>query len=146
MKSNHFFSLIFCYFIFLSCSTDNDRSDVNFIRANINGIDLKFNIISVDTEDYTEYIDIIVSATMESDPSKKIIIASQFGITGENEIWRCDYFTNNTFYRIQNPEAFLSNITKNSDNQYNATFSGNLINPETDEIFVLTNGEMKIKY
>ena len=47
---------------------------------------------------------------------------------------------------IQNPEAFLSNITKNSDNQYNATFSGNLINPETDEIFVLTNGEMKIKY
>lgn len=146
MKINYFFSLVFSFIILISCSSEDNKSDVNYIRAKINGTELKFNIISVDIEDFIEYKDIIISATMESDPTKTIIIASQLGVTGENEVWRCDYFTNSTFYRIENQEAFLSNVTKNSDSQYDATFSGNLINPLTNDVLVLTNGEMKIKY
>ncbi len=146
MKIKFIFPFVFCFLILFSCDSDEDKSDVNFIRVNINDIPLKFNIISVDIEDFVEYKDIIISATMESDPTKTIIIASQYGITGENEVWRCDYFTNNTYYRIENQDAFLSSITKNSDSQYNATFSGNLINPLSNEILVVTGGEMKINY
>lgn len=81
MKSKYLLVIIFSITTLFSCSSDSDKSDVNYIKAKINGVDLKFNIISVDIEDYTEYKDIIISATMESDPTKSIIIASQYDVT-----------------------------------------------------------------
>ena len=128
MKLKYLLVSIFSIIILYSCSSDSDKSDINFIKAKINGVDMKFNIISVDREDYTEYKDIIISATMESDPSKSIIIASQFGITGESEIWRCTHYSNGSYFEIQNVDTFISNISKNSTGNYEATFSGNLIN------------------
>lgn len=146
MKSKYLLVIIFSITTLFSCSSDSDKSDVNYIKAKINGVDLKFNIISVDIEDYTEYKDIIISATMESDPTKSIIIASQYDVTGEGEIWRCTHYSNGFYYEIQNADIFVSNITKNSSGKYEATFSGNLINPVDDSVITLTNGSMKIKY
>lgn len=146
MKSKYLLVIIFSITTLFSCSSDSDKSDVNYIKAKINGVDLKFNIISVDIEDYIEYKDIIISATMESDPSKSIIIASQFGVTGEGEIWRCSHYSGSDYYEIQNADTFISNITKNSSGNYEATFSGNLINMNDDSVIALTNGTMKIKY
>lgn len=146
MKNYFFYFFIASLSILTSCSSDSDKSDVNYIKAKINGVDLKFNIISVDIEDYTEYKDIIISATMESDPTKSIIIASQYDVTGEGEIWRCSHYSGSDYYEIQNADTFISNITKNSSGIYEATFSGNLINMNDDSVITLTNGSMKIKY
>lgn len=146
MKSNYLLVAIFSIVTLFSCSSDSDKSDINYIKAKINGVDMKFNKISVDIEDYTEYKDVIISATMESDLTKKIIIASQFGVIGESEIWRCSYYTNGTFYEIQNVDSFISSITKNSSGRYVATFTGSLVNLEDDSLITLTNGSMNIKY
>lgn len=146
MKIYFFYFFILSLSLLTSCSSDSDKSDVNYIKAKINGADIKFNIISVDIEDFSTYKDIIISATMESDPTKSMVIASQYDVTGEGEIWRCTYYTNGFYYEIQNVDTFISNITKNSGGNYEATFSGNLINPTDNSVVALTNGTMKIKY
>jgi hypothetical protein len=139
--------LLICCFILIgiySCSSDDNKSDVNFIRAKFNGIEQKFNIISVDKVDYVNegYSDVEVTATMTSDASKIFIIKSEFGVTGDI-IWGIYYTTSGIYY--QNDVNFTnSNVTENSAGKYKGTFSTTLNGQE--ENILITEGSFNIIY
>lgn len=135
-----------CVFITLltSCSSDDNKSDVNYISAKFNGVQQKFNIISVDIIDYEGYSDIEVSGTMNSDNSKRIDIKSEYGVTGNNIIWGVYYTLNGSFYEIVS-ENFNSSITENSSGKYKGTFSGSVINDE-GVVIEITEGDFNILY
>jgi len=144
MKNKLLLILSFALIGIYSCSTDDDKSEVNFIRAKFNGIEQKFNIISVDIVDYVieGYSDIEVTATMTSDATKTIVLKSEYGTTGDI-IWGMYYTTDGTYY--QNDENLTnSNVTVNSPGRYNGTFSGTL-NSSTG-IVLVTEGSFDIIY
>lgn len=150
MKKTIILVLSFILLANFSCSSDDDKSEVNFIRAKFNNIDTKFNIINVQvTPEITDpitnysYKDIIVTATMNSDAAKTLIISSEFNVTGSNEIWRFTYINNGIFYDLDE-DNFYSEITKNSDGKYKGTFYGTLSG--SAENIVLTDGIFDIIY
>jgi len=118
---------------------------VNYVTAKFNNVEIKFNIISVDKIDYDGYSDIIVTATTNSDPTKVITIASEYGVTGQNLIWGFDYETADGYY-VQDSDNFTSNLTTNSDGKYIGTFSGSLVDDSNGNVMVLTNGAFNIAY
>ncbi|RAR47291.1 hypothetical protein [Flavobacterium lacus] len=144
MKNKLLLILCFALIGIYSCSTDDDKSEVNFIRAKFNGVEQKFNIISVDIVDYVieGYSDIEVTATMTSDATKTIVLKSEYGTTGDI-IWGMYYTTDGTYY--QNDENLTnSNVTVNSPGRYTGTFSGTL-NSSTG-IVLVTEGSFDIIY
>ncbi len=144
MKNNLFFILSFVLLGVASCSSDDDKADVNFIRAKFNGVEQKFNIISVDKVDYPDegYSDVEVTATMSSDATKTFILKSEFGVTG-NIIWGIYYTSDGVFYE-NNSEA--SDVTENSGGRYKGTFSGTLYNEGNGDTIMLTEGSFDIIY
>lgn len=145
MKKILFLLLSFTLVGISSCSSDDDKADVNYVTAKFNGVEIKFNIISVDKINYDGYSDIIVTATTNSDPTKVITIASEYGATGQNKIWGFDYETADGYY-IQDSDNFTSNLTTNSDGKYIGTFSGSLVEDTNGNVMVLTNGAFNIAY
>ena len=145
MKKILFLLLSFTLVGITSCSSDDDKADVNYVTAKFNGVEIKFNIISVDKIDYDVYSDIIVTATTNSDPTKKITISSEYGVTGQNIIWGFDYETADGYY-VQDSDNFTSNLTTNSDGKYIGTFSGSLVEDTNGNVMVLTNGAFNIAY
>ena len=145
MKKILFLLLSFTLVGITSCSSDDDKADVNYVTAKFNGVETKFNIISVDKIDYDGYSDIIVTATTNSDPTKVITIASEYGVTGQNEIWGFDYETADEYF-VQDAANFTSTLTTNSDGKYIGTFSGSLVEDTNGNVMVLTNGAFNIAY
>ncbi len=145
MKKILFLLLSFTLVGISSCSSDDDKSDVNYVTAKFNNVEIKFNIISVDKIDYDGYSDIIVTATTNSDPTKVITIASEYGVTGQNEIWGFDYETADEYF-VQDAANFTSTLTTNSDGKYIGTFSGSLVEDTNGNVMVLTNGAFNIAY
>ena len=150
MKNKLLLILSFLLIGLYSCSSDDSKSDVNFIRAKFNGTELKFNIVNVQiTPEITDpdtnytYKDIIVTATMNSDASKTLIISSEFNVTGVDEIWRFSYGNNGAIYDL-NDENFTSEITQNSGGRYTGIFQGSL-NGSSENI-VITEGSFDIIY
>lgn len=146
MKHKILLFLSFALIGIYSCSSDDNKSDVNFIRAKFNGVEQKFNIISVDIVPETDpetnisYNDIYVTARINGDATKSLELRSQFGVTGDI-IWGIYYINEGTFY---GNETEISNVTENSDGRYKGTFSGNL-NSESGNI-VVTEGSFDIIY
>lgn len=145
MKKILFLLLSFTLVGITSCSSDDDKADVNYVTAKFNNVEIKFNIISVDKIDYDGYSDIIVTATTNSDPTKVITIASEYGVTGQNEIWGFDYETADEYF-VQDAANFTSTLTTNSDGKYIGTFSGSLVEDTNGNVMVLTNGAFNIAY
>lgn len=145
MKKILFLLLSFTLVGISSCSSDDDKADVNYVTAKFNNVEIKFNIISVDKIDYDGYSDIIVTATTNSDPTKVITIASEYGVTGQNEIWGFDYETADEYF-VQDAANFTSTLTTNSDGKYIGTFSGSLVEDTNGNVMVLTNGAFNIAY
>ncbi|UPQ78240.1 hypothetical protein M0M57_11485 [Flavobacterium azooxidireducens] len=137
--------LIVCFALIgiYSCSSDDDKSDVNFINAKFNNVEQKFNIISVDKVDYIDegYSDVIVTAKMSSDASKIIILKSEYGVTGDI-IWGIYYTTDGTYYEN---DTESSNVTENSNGRYKGTFSGSL-SSEGGGTIMITDGSFDIIY
>lgn len=139
--------LLFLSFVLLglnSCSSDDDKSDVNFIRAKFNGVEQKFNLISIDKVDYENYSDIEVSATMSTDATKGLDINSEYGVTGEDIIWGVYYTEDGNFYEIDLAN-FNSNVTENSAGRYTGTFSGTLQDGDGG-VMIITDGSFDIVY
>lgn len=150
MKNKLLLILSFLLIGLHSCSSDDSKSDVNFIRAKFNGTELKFNKINVQitpeiTDPVTNYTykDIIVTATMESDNSKTLIISSEYNITGVDEIWRFSYSNNGVIYEL-NEDNFISEISQNSGGRYKGNFQGSLVGSE--ENIVISEGTFDIIY
>lgn len=147
MKSKLFFILSFVLLGVSSCSSDDDKADVNFIRAKFNGTEQKFNIISVDKVDYPEegYSDVEVTATMSSDDTKTFILKSEFGVTGEDIVWGL-YYINDGVYYTNNIDNTNSNVAENSNGRYKGTFSGTLFDEDSGATIMLTEGSFDIIY
>jgi len=128
-----------------SCSKDDDKADVNFITAKFNGVEERFTIISVSLVDYDTYTDVVVRARPNNEPAKIVTIGSEFGITGLNKIWGFYYETLDEYYESTNGD-FISNITKNSNGNYAATFSGSIIEENTGSVIMITDGSFNIIY
>ena len=143
MKNKLLLILSFLLIGLYSCSSDDSNSDVNFIRAKFNGTEQKFNIISVDKVDYPNegYSDVEVTATMSSDPTKIMILKSEYGVTGDI-IWGM-YYTNDGIYYENNSQD--SNVIENSSGRYTGTFSGSLIS-EGEGTVMITEGSFDIIY
>lgn len=149
MKNKLLLILSFALLGIYSCSSDDDKSDVNFIRAKFDGVEQKFNIINVvvtpemtDPETNYTYKDIIVTATMNSDATKIFVLKSEYNLTGDI-IWGMYYTTNETYY--ENDENFTnSNVTENSNGRYKGTFYGSLNN--ASGTIVITDGSFDIIY
>lgn len=144
MKKLLFIASCLLFATLSSCSSDDNKSDVNYIYAKFNGVQQKFNIISVDIIDYEGYSDIEVSGTMNSDNSKRIEIKSEYGVTGSNIIWGLYYVLNGTYYSIDS-ENFISSVTENSSGKYKGTFSGSIVDDE-GVVIELTEGDFNILY
>jgi len=144
MKNKILLIVCFALISICSCSSDDDKSEVNFIRAKFNGVEQKFNIISVDKVDYIEegYSDVEVTATMSSDATKIFVLKSEYDVTGDI-IWGIYYTTDGIYY--QNDENFTnSNVTENSNGRYKGTFSTTINNDEGS--IVITEGSFDIIY
>ncbi|HRE76866.1 MAG TPA: hypothetical protein PLL09_03475 [Flavobacterium sp.] len=149
MKNKLLLILSFALLGIYSCSSDDDKSDVNFIRAKFDGVEQKFNIINVvvtpemtDPETNYTYKDIIVTATMNSDATKIFVLKSEYNVTGDI-IWGMYYTTDETYY--ENDENFTnSNVTENSNGRYKGTFYGSLNN--ASGTIVITDGSFDIIY
>lgn len=144
MKAKFLVVLSFVLVGLISCSSDDSKSDVNFIRAKFDGVEQKFNIISVDKVDYPEegYSDVEVTATMSSDATKILILKSEFGVTGADIIWGM-YYTNDGVYYENDSEN--SNVTENSLGRYKGTFSCTL-SSEGGDTMSITEGSFDIIY
>lgn len=150
MKNKILLFLCFALIGICSCSSDDDKSDVNFIRAKFDGVEVKFNIINVvvtpeitDPDTNYTYKDIIVTATMNSDTSKTLMMTSEYNVTDVDEIWRFSYSNNGVTYEL-NEENFSSEIVENSGGRYKGTFYGNLIG--SSGTIVITDGSFDIIY
>lgn len=144
--------LIVCFALIgiCSCSSDDDKADVNFIRAKFDNVEMKFNIINVQiTPEMTDpdtnytYKDIIVTATMNSDATKTLIMTSEYNVTDIDEIWRFSYNNNGVVYEL-NEDNFSSEIAQNSGGRFKGTFHGSLTG--SSETIVITDGSFDIIY
>ena len=128
MKNKILLILTFALIGVYSCSSDDDKSEVNFIRAKFNNVELKFNIISVDIVPETDpetnisYNDIYVTATMSGDATKTLELRSQYDVTGDI-IWGVYYINEGIYY---GNDTQGSNVTENSNGKYKGTFFGSL--------------------
>lgn len=147
MKNKIILFLSFALLGVSSCSSDDDKSEVNFIRAKFDGVEQKFNIISVDIVPETDpitnisYEDIYITATMSGDSSKTFELRSEYDSTGDI-IWGIYYTNEGTYYEN---DTETSNVTDNSNGRYKGTFSGSLIT-EGGGTMMITEGSFDIIY
>ena len=151
MKNNFkLLSALFLISMTFSCSSDDDKSSGNFIKARFNNSNIEFKITSVEelgpyTVDGYTYFDIKVNAEAKNDPNKTLIISSEKGVVGANLIWRFDYYDESLFYSKVDG-LFSTNITENSTNKYVGTFSGTIRTSDGSNVITLSNGVFNVSY
>ena len=145
MKKTLFLFLSFSLFSLIGCSNDDDKADVNYITAKFNGTEERFTIISVDIVPYDGYSDIVVRATPNNDLTKVLTIGGEYGATGSDVIWGLSYETEDEYFE-QYDTDLQSNITANAEGNFTGTFSGSLIEENSGNVLVITNGSFNIKY
>jgi hypothetical protein len=146
--------LLVCAFvavlIFPSCSSDDDGpNDTSVVTARINGVDYTFNTVNVDTETFTEggftYTDVIVTASIDSNPDNRISFIVEQGVTGLDASYYFAYFLNETAH--PKIEPFMTAVTKNTSNRLEGSFSGQVQADEAPfEIIDIENGTFDISY
>lgn len=147
MKNKLLLILSFALLGIYSCTSDDDKAEVNFIRAKFNGVEQKFNIISVDMVPETDpetnisYNDIYVTATINGDNTKTLELRSELDVTGDI-IWGIYYIVDGTYYLN---DAQSSNVTENSNGRYKGSFSGSL-SSEGGGTVMITEGSFDIVY
>lgn len=133
---------------FSACSSDSD-SESTGVKARINGENITFNTVSVIEEPHTDegfsYVDLRVTASVNSDPSKRISFVIEQGVTGTEASWFFAYFLDETFHPKM--DGFNMNVTTNNGTQLKGTFSGHVqADVEPFEIITVDNGTFNITY
>ena len=111
--------------IFPSCSSDSENTP-SVVTARIDGVDYVFNTVNVDTETYTEegftYTDVIVTASINSDPSNRISFIVEQHVLGLDASWYFAYFLNETAHPRM--DDFQVSVTQNTNNRLVGSFAG----------------------
>lgn len=145
--------------LFFSCSSDEDQPYVpvlppagnNFLKATINGTEFTFDSFVVETMTVTDpdysYVDLHVTATINTDDSKTIEFNLEQDVPGTESV----YF----FYLLHGGEefdtdhtgaAFATNVTTNANKRIVGTFSGALARFDNSSTAEITNGSFDISY
>ena len=119
--------LLFAIPFFTSCSKDDDSSvKTSLVSVKIDGEQKIFNTIHVDTENYTEdgasWTDVIVTASINNDPSQRISFIVERYALGLDASWYFAYFLDDTAYP-KDPN-FQVAVTENTDHHIKGTFAG----------------------
>lgn len=141
------FLLLFVAAAFLSsCSSDDSSATGRRVKAKIDGVEHVFNTIQVTKTEYPEegYTDVTISATADNDPSKMVSLIVTQGVTGTDASWYFAYFLDETAYPKN--DAFLTNVSKSTNNHVKGTFSGTVISTEDDSEIVFSDGTFDVTY
>lgn len=146
---------------FVSCSSDKDSvyvppvvtppASTNTLKATINGTAYTFDTFVVETETHTTpdhtYVDLIVSATISTDPTKEISFSLEKDVPGTDTIFFF-YLHDGTagFDTDHVGAAFNTNVTTNEGKRIIGTFSGALANVDNTSTLEVSNGSFDIKY
>lgn len=149
MKKLLIFSTLLLVLVSPSCSSDSSGSHQDVVTARINGVDHIFNTVNVDTETYTEeditYTDVIVTASIDNNPNKRISFIVEQGVLGLDASWYFAYFLDETFHPKM--DGFQVSVTENTQNRLVGTFAGQVqADVEPFEIYTLENGTFNITY
>lgn len=145
--------LLVCAFvavIFPSCSSDdNTTAEPSVVTARINGVEHTFNTINVDTQTHNEdgftYTDVIVTASIDSNPDNRISFIVEQGVTGLDASWYFAYFLNETAH--PKIEPFMVAVTHNTSNKLVGSFAGQVqADVEPFEIIEIQDGTFDISY
>jgi hypothetical protein len=135
--------------IFPSCSSDDSEPTPDVVTARIDGVDYTFNTVNVDKETYTEnditYTDVIVTASIDSNPDNRISFIVEQGVLGLDASWYFAYFLNETAH--PKIDGFQTSVTQNTHNRLVGTFAGQVqADVEPFEIIDIENGTFDITY
>lgn len=165
MKKILSFFVVVTIVAFIACDSNNNPADTEVIalRINVNGVPLNFTTVKVESEDVVPtngnppYTDLIVTATISNDPTKRVLFRLAKNETGTET---CYYFaytgdidpsdpddigTDYQYVRRFDRDKFSINILENSANNLKGTFSGKLLNFKSEAI-TISNGSFDIKY
>lgn len=142
------FSLLLTIFI-SGCSSDDSGGNKSVVAAKIGGVDYMFNTINVDQETYTDgdytYTDVIVTASINNNPDRRISFVIEEGVVGLDASWYFAYFNN----ELAHPKMddFQVSVTENTGNKIVGTFAGQVqADTEPFDIVPVQNGTFTIRY
>lgn len=134
---------------FSGCSSDDSGSDRSVVTAKIGGVDYIFNTINVDQETYTEgdytYTDVIVTASINNNPDRRISFVIEEGVVGLEASWYFAYFNNEMAHPKM--DGFQTSVTENTGNKIVGTFAGQVqADTEPFDVVPVQNGTFTIRY
>ena len=150
MKKLLLFGSLMLTLIFPSCSDSSDGDNpASVVTAKIDGVDYTFNTVNVDTETYTEdgftYTDVIVTASIDSNPDNRISFIVEQGTVGLDASWYFAYFLNETAHPATDNMVF--SVTQNDSHRLVGTFAGQVqADEEPFNIVDIEQGTFNIHY
>src|SRR6478672_3671967 len=125
MKKILLYSTLLLVLIFPSCSDSSDGdTPASTVTAKIDGVDYTFNTINVDTETFEGYTDVIITASINSNPNNRISFIVEQGQLGLDASYYFSYFFNETAH--PKTENFQTNVTESTNHRVVGTFSGDV--------------------
>jgi hypothetical protein len=111
-------------FSFLS-SCSGDDANKSTLKATIDEIPYVFNTFSIEKENYGDYTDVIITASIDRRPDKVISLIITESQVGANASHYFTYFLNQTAF--EKTATFITNVTQSSSNRVQGTFSGEVL-------------------
>lgn len=131
-----------------SCSSDDESQVKSELRATIDGIEYVFTVFDTHKETYTDggytWTDVEIDATLENDSTRSIRFVAEQGIVGPDASWYFGYFHNNEEHTKDGDFTFV--VTESTNKFIKGNFAGTVINTETGEELLVTNGSFKVNH
>jgi hypothetical protein len=136
----------------ISCNKDDNTpapQATNSLVSKIDGVSIAFDQVSVVKETYTDYVDLVITATTSGDNPKTIIFnVTQLAI-GTDACYYFAYNQESVFYSWGSEtggNSFEVNVTENTTSKIKGTFSGTLPNVDLTGAIAISNGTFDISY
>lgn len=135
-----------------SCNKDDNTSilqPTNSLVAKVDGVSITFDQVSVVKETYTDYVDLVITATTSGDTPKTIIFNVTQLVTGTDACYYFAYNQESVFYSWGSEtggNSFEVNVAENTTSKIKGTFSGTLPNVDLTGAIAITNGTFDISY
>jgi len=149
MKKSLLIALSTVALLFVSCSKDDSSAKNSVVSAKIDGVQKIFNTVHVDTQDYTEndvtWTDVIVTASINNDPSLRISFIAERYAVGLDASYYFAYFLDDTAFPKE--PGFQVSVTDNTAHTLKGTFAGQVRSDDgTDVVADIENGTFNIYY
>ncbi len=154
MKKFNFLLLTIGFLLISSCSSDksdptpDNPAPTNIVTSKINGVDVTFDKVTVVKETYTDYVDLIVTATNTADATKKMVFNIEQNTLEAGACYFWTYTNDNLDYEWNSTAGATFTVmpTTNTTSVLKGTFSGVLTVSGVSQSVTITNGSFSVTY